>query len=283
MLNLEKIKKKFTNRNKRILGVILLIVFIIIFLNYQSYLLANFWFIILFIILESYLFGEGFTEIIKVFLMLTAIGFLITIITAWKTPNGQFFGFTVNNEFMLVLLTSIYVIATIVNVLSFRNYSQLNRLPYLKLEVCDDLDISIKNSSEKIAKDVDTTIKLFKINESKPSLKKSSKKLKEKKICHKVIRIDILEQEGYIDTQKIFEEVLPVKKYCPSGYDDKTYKLEKGVDKFKVKLKISCNYHSDTGFSTYEPLEKEVTILFDKKRADIEEPEKEYGDGYDIT
>ena len=273
---------KLTNRTKGIIGGILFFMVLVLFLMFSSWFISNWWIITLFLIIDGYLLGEGINNLLAGFSGLVLIAILIGLFSAWRS-NQIFLGFVVNNEFMLVILTLLYVVLTYINFRTIKQHSEISRLPYLNLRVAEDLDIYLTNDSKKMAKNIDTTFQISIIKNKQNFMEKIVRWIKNKRNYRK-IRIDKITEKGYINTTKIFEDLLPVIRYCPSkGYDDETYKLKKEGDEFKIKLKITCTYSSDTGFETENPIEEELIISFKKNNAEIQRESKEYGEGYDIT
>ncbi|MDD5191690.1 MAG: hypothetical protein PHH54_03380 [Candidatus Nanoarchaeia archaeon] len=273
---------KLTNRTKGIIGGILLFIVLILFLKFSSWFISNWWVIILFLIIDGYFLGEGINNLLVGFVALVLIAILIGLLSAWRSSQ-IFFGFVVNNEFMLVILTFLYVVLTYINFRTIKQNSEMSRLPYLNLRVAEDLDIYLTNDSKKMVKNIDTTFQISIIKDKQNLMEKIIKWFKDKR-NYKKIRIDQINEKGYINTKKIFEGLLPVIRYrIDKSYDDETYKLKKGEKEFKIKLNITCTYSSDTGFETENPIEKKLIILFKKNKAEIQRETKEYGEGYDIT
>ena len=273
---------KLTNRIKGIIGGVFLIVFIFLFLMFSSWFILNWWIIILFLFVDGYFLGEGINNLLAGFVGLILIIGIVGLFSAWRSSQ-VFFGFIVNNEFMLVILTFLYVILTYVNFRTMKEHSEISRIPYLSLRVAEDLNVYFTNDSKKMAKDIDTVFQIHIIKDKENFIEKIIKWFKDKKNYRK-IRINSIKEKGYINTKKIFEGVLPVNRYRPDkAYDDETYKLEEGEKEFKIKLRITCTYSSDTGYRTNNPIEEELIVLFKKNKAEIQRQEKEYGDGYDIT
>lgn len=78
---------------------------------------------------------------------------------------------------------------------------------------------------------------------------------------------------------EILEKSFPVIKHLPDEcYEIQTYKLKEGQKELKIKMKVECDYSSDTGFKTENPIEKEVIILFKKNNTEILEKKNQWID-----
>lgn len=274
-----------TNQNKKVIGWIIFGIFFILFLYFSSWFFQNAWiFLIIFIVLGIFLKDSIRDVLIPIFIFM-GILLLILLVGLWQNES-TFWNFTINNQFMLVLLTAIYVILTYFNLKTTKEYAEISRLPYLSLRVLDDLDIRVINVSNRLANDIEITFKFFKVRKESNLFTKLVDKLKEDWFYKKKVTLSFLIPKGdsYIPMKKIFEELFPVAKYNPSKYDDGwTYKLKKGAKEFNVRLIIECLYSSDTHFKTVNPLREEACLYFKKNHVEIIEPKRDYGDWKDIT
>ena len=142
--------KRISNKIKKQIGIFIVIISFILLVLFSSWFFSHLWiFVIIFAVL-SYFLGEDVVEIVKFAGIFGLIIFLFYLAGIWQR-GGILGGFIINNEFMIVILTTIYVFFTYINLRTTREHSEISRLPNIKLSILKDLDICLENVSNKLA------------------------------------------------------------------------------------------------------------------------------------
>ncbi|MEK6856026.1 MAG: hypothetical protein AABX66_02605 [Nanoarchaeota archaeon] len=267
-MSISKLYEFYKEANSSFKIFILAIVFVIlVIISNMLKLTAStsmFWMLVLtYIAIISFFLPETSQELGKVILSLLLILLTIVIVFAWlKQGNIPFTNIKADNNAIIALFTIILAIATIINIMIYKQSIGFSRLSELDFELNNILCVEIRNIGNYPARGIKLSTKIIDKIKSKGWQKRRFKDL----FLSPEYTKHYLPSKGHY-AEKLREYL---EKRFELDYDKVKEKHTSKVIKF-FKVRLELNYYSDNFFKNPIPIIKEYEVKIDSNGMTKEE------------